>query len=271
MRRLHRELLLGLALALTAAAAQARESDRQQPMSVEADDIEATMDENSESKLIGNVRITQGTLLITAAQATISRNEGEIRRVVLDGQPASMQQDNDEGVTMKANANRIDYDVTGETVVLTGNVRRRPGRRHAARRTHHLRFEERPPQRQRRRQRRARPHPHDHPAPPEDRRSAQARGQPSLDAGRAFAAQEIPRARSRPGFQPRTAPGRSRRPARPERRRQDHLLLHDRGPGTRRRRRPSCSTAPTSPPCRCTRARAAAWVICRRNHRCSAA
>jgi lipopolysaccharide export system protein LptA len=122
MRRPHHELLLGLALALTAAAASARESDRQQPMSVEADDIEATMDENSESKLVGNVRITQGTLLITAAQATISRDAGEIRRVVLDGAPASMQQDNDEGVTMKANANRIDYDVTGENVVLTGNV-----------------------------------------------------------------------------------------------------------------------------------------------------
>lgn len=122
MRRRHPELLLGLVLALAAAAAAARESDRQQSMSVEADDIDATMDETSESKLIGNVRITQGTLLITAGQATISRNEGEIRRVVLDGTPATMQQDNDQGVTMKANATRIDYDVTGETVVLTGNV-----------------------------------------------------------------------------------------------------------------------------------------------------
>jgi lipopolysaccharide export system protein LptA len=122
MRRRPSEFLLAAALILAALPAMARESDREQPMSIEADDIDAVMEDTSESKLSGNVSITQGTLRIGAGTATISRTDGEIRRVVLEGQPASMQQDNDAGVTMKATARKIDYDVTGESVVLTGNV-----------------------------------------------------------------------------------------------------------------------------------------------------
>jgi lipopolysaccharide export system protein LptA len=114
-------LLLAASIALPPAAT-ARESDRQQPMNVEADDIDAVMADDSESKLLGNVEITQGTLRIAASSATISRAKGDIKRVVLEGAPATMQQDNDEGVTMRANANRIDYDVSAESVVLTGNV-----------------------------------------------------------------------------------------------------------------------------------------------------
>ena len=111
-----------LLLVLAAPLAQARESDRQQPMNVEADDFDATMQDTSEARLCGNVRIAQGTLDIRAHCATISKVEGEIRRVLFEGQPASMQQENDAGVTMKANANKIDYDVSAESVVLTGAV-----------------------------------------------------------------------------------------------------------------------------------------------------
>jgi len=119
MRRRPAEFAL---LLLLSAAVQARESDRSQPMDVEADDIDITMQDTSESRLIGNVRITQGTLDIRAGVANITRRDEDIRRVVLTGQPATMQQENDAGAVMKASAHRIDYDVTGETVVLTGNV-----------------------------------------------------------------------------------------------------------------------------------------------------
>ena len=64
---------------------------------------------------------------------------------------------------------------------------------------------------------------------------------------------------------------RDRRPARPQWRRQDHLVLHDRGPGQRRRRHHHARRRTTSPACRCTSARAWAWATCRRKPRCSAA
>lgn len=115
------ELVL-FAAVLTAGAAQARESDRTQPMNVEADDIDLTMEDTSETVLTGNVKITQGTLRIDAGKATVSRKDGDIVRALLTGAPARMQQENDEGVPMKASAANIDYDVGGEVVVLTGDV-----------------------------------------------------------------------------------------------------------------------------------------------------
>ena len=64
---------------------------------------------------------------------------------------------------------------------------------------------------------------------------------------------------------------RSRRPARPERRRQDHLLLHHHRPDAAGLRLRSRSTATTSPTCRCTAARGSASATCRRRPRSSAA
>src|SRR5690606_28102636 len=70
----------------------------------------------------------QGSLRIEARRATVSRDDGEVTRVVLEGAPASLQQENDDGVLMKAQAGRIHYDTTSETVVLSGAVRIDQGR-----------------------------------------------------------------------------------------------------------------------------------------------
>lgn len=114
--------LLAFALLALASAAAARETDRQQPMSVAADDTDAVLTEDGESRLLGNVLITQGTLRISADAATISRTGGDVVRVVFEGRPARLQQENDNGALMKAQGNRIDYDVAAEHVVLSGAV-----------------------------------------------------------------------------------------------------------------------------------------------------
>ena len=66
------------------------------------------------------------------------------------------------------------------------------------------------------------------------------------------------------------AAGRSGRAARPERRRQDHVVLHDRRADQPRFRPRSGGRRRTSPTCRCTSARAAASATCRRKPRSSA-
>jgi lipopolysaccharide export system protein LptA len=114
--------LLAFVLLAASAAASARESDRQQPMSLEAEDTDAVLTDDGETRLTGNVAITQGTLRIDADAATISRAKGDVVRVVFEGKPARMQQENDNGAQMKAQGNRIDYDVDAESVVLSGNV-----------------------------------------------------------------------------------------------------------------------------------------------------
>lgn len=104
--------------------AQALPEDRQQPIDVVADN--ATMDETSGvTVLTGNVKIVQGTMLITSAKLDISRDEnGDISKMVATGKPAYFQQIQQKGQPLtKAYGSTMVYLVTNQTVTITGNAR----------------------------------------------------------------------------------------------------------------------------------------------------
>lgn len=111
---------LGLLLALAALPAAALQSDRQQPLNVNAQHFTAVKDPGV-SRFSGNVTLSQGSLKGDAAQATAYTNaDNKITRVVLEGAPAHLSQQQDDGSTMQAQAQRIDYTPDTDTVILTG-------------------------------------------------------------------------------------------------------------------------------------------------------
>ncbi len=111
-----------LALALLAPdAAQARESDRDQAVDMSASGLETALAQDGDTRLTDLV-ITQGTLRIEAVRGTVTRTNGDFSRIVLEGTPATMQQENDDGVPMKAQAQRIVYLPRADVVTLTGQV-----------------------------------------------------------------------------------------------------------------------------------------------------
>jgi lipopolysaccharide export system protein LptA len=122
--RSRRPLARGGLLVLLAAPALALalSSDRQQPMDIEADHGIATLADDSDAQLRGNVAIEQGSLRIEADEANFTRRAGELRQIVFEGNPARMQQQLDAGGMTRVQARRINYDVPNEIVVLTGNV-----------------------------------------------------------------------------------------------------------------------------------------------------
>jgi len=109
------------AAVFTTVPAFARESDRNQPMDIESDHQEGTLDGNSINTLSGNVVIKQGTLDIRASKADIHQSGGEVVRAVLTGSQAVLKQQMDDGSPMTAKADRIDYNMSTDVVVLTGN------------------------------------------------------------------------------------------------------------------------------------------------------
>ena len=111
-----------LALALAAGPALARSTDRQQPMDIDANNIDALLSDDSVSTLQGGVRIRQGSLEVDADRAEIHRKAGEIDRIVLTGSPARLRQVSDQGEPMDASAARIVYTISSEVMVLSGNV-----------------------------------------------------------------------------------------------------------------------------------------------------
>lgn len=114
-------LVMLLALAAPAAL-QARSSDRSKPMEIDAGASDYSLDDSRPTVLSGGVTITQGTLDIRSSRAEISQRNGEPTRVVLTGGPVKLDQQLDDGTPMSATANKVDYDLTTEIVVLTGAV-----------------------------------------------------------------------------------------------------------------------------------------------------
>lgn len=122
MSRRPAELLLLPVLVAFAGAADARSSDRNQPMQLLSNTNSCTLGDNGTCVLTGNVHITQGTLEISAAKATIYRGGGEVSRAVLSGAPVVLKQTMDDGTPMTARATGVDYNLQTEVVVFTGDV-----------------------------------------------------------------------------------------------------------------------------------------------------
>lgn len=115
-------LLLALLVA-AAAPAWGKSSDRNQPMDLSSDTSDCVVtDAAAPCVFAGNVQITQGTLDVQADRAEVTSRDGDISRVVLTGTPARMHQKLDDGSPINAHASRIDYDVSSDTVTLTGNA-----------------------------------------------------------------------------------------------------------------------------------------------------
>lgn len=122
--------LLALAAALAATPAWAKSSDRNQPMDLTSNTQDCMIaDDGGPCVFSGDVRIVQGTLDVRAAKADVRRGDGDIQRVVLTGSPVRLKQQLDDGGSIDATANTVDYDLQTETVVFTGNAEiNQPGR-----------------------------------------------------------------------------------------------------------------------------------------------
>ncbi len=107
---------------LFASAADAKSTDRNQTMKIDAGAQEGTLDDRAPTVLSGGVTIAQGTLNITSSRAEIHSRNGDVSRAVLTGGPVVLKQQMDDGTPMTARASKVDYNMQTEIVVFTGNV-----------------------------------------------------------------------------------------------------------------------------------------------------
>ncbi|MEH6415732.1 lipopolysaccharide transport periplasmic protein LptA [Pseudomonas sp. CGJS7] len=104
-------------------SAHARSSDRNQPMDTDANQMNCSAGSDSgPCTLTGNVKIVQGTLVITSAKADIKRTDGDISYVTLTGSQVNLKQELDDGRPFTGRANKVDYDMPKDMVTLTGNA-----------------------------------------------------------------------------------------------------------------------------------------------------
>ena len=113
------KILLGLLSLAVIPATLALETDRQQPLEVNADSTDGMLGDGV-TTLSGHIEIRQGTLLIRADQAEVDKTDGKVTQIVLRGNTASLQQEIEEQGLVKAWANTIEYKVGTGMVILTG-------------------------------------------------------------------------------------------------------------------------------------------------------
>jgi lipopolysaccharide export system protein LptA len=95
--KLHKRILLPVVTILLAVpgALPALETDRQQPLEVNADATDGSLGDGI-ATLKGNVEIRQGSLLIRSDIAEVEKVDGRVRKFELNGNPVHLQQEIEE-------------------------------------------------------------------------------------------------------------------------------------------------------------------------------
>lgn len=115
-------LLSVVCLLLVVVSARALESDRSQPVYVEAGSVEID-DKLGVGVYQDNVRFTQGSIRLLADEVTVYRENKVISKVVAKGDPATIRQmlENGKG-EMKAQADKIEYIASKDRIYLYGSA-----------------------------------------------------------------------------------------------------------------------------------------------------
>jgi len=111
--------MAGMILLVLPAPLPALQTDRQQPLEVNADSTDGTLGDGM-ATLKGNVEIRQGSLLIQSDIAQVEKVDGRVRSIELIGTPVHLQQEIEEEGLVSAEALKIDYVVATGIVTLTG-------------------------------------------------------------------------------------------------------------------------------------------------------
>jgi lipopolysaccharide export system protein LptA len=115
--------LTALLLFFLPALAYALASDRDQPITIEAD--RATLKEKEGISIYqGNVYLDQGTLKLHGDTMTVYTKDGHIEKAILTGNPAtSLQRPDGQDIDQHAEARRMEYQAGAGLMILTGAAR----------------------------------------------------------------------------------------------------------------------------------------------------
>jgi lipopolysaccharide export system protein LptA len=113
-----------IAAMLACGLAQAKQTDKNQPININANAFAGSQD-SGKITFTGSVTMDQGSFHADGAKATgytDPNDTSQWQRVVLTGSPAHFRQTQDNGTLVHGQALTIDYKVSENTVVLTGDA-----------------------------------------------------------------------------------------------------------------------------------------------------
>jgi lipopolysaccharide export system protein LptA len=121
-------LILTLAVCTSASiSAYAERADRDKPVNVEADSVEID-DQKKKAVFVGNVVLTQGTLMLKADRIVVVQGESGFQSGIAYGKPAYFRQKREGSDDfIEGEAERLEYDGEAEKVELFTNAKLKRG------------------------------------------------------------------------------------------------------------------------------------------------
>lgn len=109
---------------------QALETDRQQPINIEADQAEQVSNNGIETiTYTGNVKISQGSMKISGNKVIVYSEGRQVSRVIAEGTPANFeQQSQSQEPPVKASAKTLDYQLNKNTILMKNNASLKQGK-----------------------------------------------------------------------------------------------------------------------------------------------
>ena len=119
--------LAALALALFAGPLVAADADRELPAHIEADRVE--IDNQREISVYeGKVTFSQGSTRVSGDRVTLRTRAGEVRHLLIEGEPARFSETSNGGQPVEAQGLEIEYDADASQVRIEGRAMlSRPG------------------------------------------------------------------------------------------------------------------------------------------------
>jgi lipopolysaccharide export system protein LptA len=116
------QLALALCVAAASPCALAERADKDKPVNIESESVDLD-DGKREGNFLGNVQLTQGTLLIKADKIVIKQDKNGFQYGIAYGKPASFRQKR-EGVDeyIEGFGERIEYDSKADAVQFFKNA-----------------------------------------------------------------------------------------------------------------------------------------------------
>ena len=122
IRNKHPHRAAALAALLLSGPVWALESDRNQPIEIEAD--QGSLDQGSQSTVFsGNVQIRQGSMYINAARVEVNKDASGNQNMKASGKPVTFGQQLEKQGMVKGQANEVRYTSQTGIVTLSGNAK----------------------------------------------------------------------------------------------------------------------------------------------------
>ncbi len=102
-------------------AAKTGNQEKVEKIHISADHMKLNMETGS-SRYTGNVKISQGKLLLTGETVTIMQNNGQVERIKINGNPATYTRVTKAGKIVRATSQQMVYTESKHRLVLTGNA-----------------------------------------------------------------------------------------------------------------------------------------------------